>query len=63
RSASGVAIKETIIFFMREEHLIRLTEDDAQLGVKLLWKICKQISQRLRQTTGMLVDYMGDPED
>ncbi len=62
RSASGVATKETIIFFMREEHLIRLTEDDPKLGVQLLWKISKLISQRLRHTTGMLVDYMGDPD-
>ena len=62
RSASGVAVKETIIFFMREEHLIRLTEDDPQLGVQLLWKISKLISQRLRHTTGLLVDYMGDPD-
>ncbi len=62
RSASGVASKETIIFFMREEHLIRLTEDDPKLGVQLLWKISKLISQRLRHTTGKLVDYMGDPD-
>ncbi len=63
RSASGVAIQETIIFFMREEHLIQLTEDDPKLGVQLLWKISKLISQRLRHTTGMLVDYMGDPDE
>jgi len=62
RSASGVAAKETIIFFMREEHLIQLTEDDPKLGVQLLWKISKLISQRLRHTTGKLVDYMGDPD-
>ncbi len=62
RSASGVAVKETIIFFMSEEHLIQLTEDDPRLGVQLLWKISKLISQRLRHTTGMLVDYMGDPD-
>ncbi|MDD9304963.1 MAG: cyclic nucleotide-binding domain-containing protein [Desulfobacter sp.] len=60
RSASGIAAKETIIFFMREEHLIQLTEDDPKLGVQLLWKISKLISQRLRNTTGKLVDYMGD---
>ncbi len=60
RSASGVATRETIIFFMRDDHLIRLTEDDPQLGVQLLWKISKAVSQRLRRTTGLLVDYMGD---
>ena len=61
RSATGIAVKETVIFFMREEHLIQLTEDDPALGVQLLWKISKLISQRLRHTTGQLVDYMGNP--
>lgn len=58
RSASGIAVKETVIFFMTQDNLIRLTQDDSQLGVQLLWKISKLISQRLRQTTGILVDYM-----
>ncbi len=59
RSATGIAAEETIIFFMGEKALIKLTEDDPKLGVQLLWKISKLISQRLRQTTGLLVDYMG----
>lgn len=61
RSASGLAAQETVIFFIRESHLILLTEEDPELGVKLLWKIAKLISQRLRYTTGRLVDYMGNP--
>ena len=60
RSASGIAAKETIIFFMTQDNLVRLTRDDPQLGVQLLWKISRLISRRLRQTTGMLVDYMGE---
>jgi len=60
RSASGIAVKETVIFFMTQDNLILLTQDDPGLGVQLLWKISKLISQRLRQTTGMLVDYMGE---
>lgn len=59
RSATGIAAEETIIFFMDEQALIKLTEEDPRLGVQLLWKISKLISQRLRQTTGMLTDYMG----
>lgn len=59
RSATGVAAEETIIFFISDRHLMKLTEDDPRLGCQLLWKISKLISQRLRQTTGMLVDYMG----
>ena len=60
RSATGIAAKETIIFFMTQENLIRLTNDDPKLGVRLMWQIAKLISQRLRQTTGMLIDYMGE---
>jgi len=59
RSATGIAAEETIIFFMEEKALMKLTEDEPKLGVQLLWKISKLISQRLRQTTGMLIDYMG----
>lgn len=59
RSATGIAAEETIIFFMGEKALMELAEDDPRLGVQLLWKISKLISQRLRQTTGMLIDYMG----
>jgi len=59
RSATGIAAEETIVFFMKEKYLQRLIEDDPKLGVQLLWKISKLISQRLRQTTGILVDYMG----
>ena len=60
RSASGIAAKETVIFFMTQDNLLRLIEDDPKLGVQLMWKISKLISQRLRKTTGMLIDYMGD---
>ena len=59
RSATGIAAEETIIFFMEEKALMKLTEDEPKLGVQLLWKISKLISQRLRQTTGKLIDYMG----
>ena len=61
RSATGIARDETVIFFIRESHLMQLTEEDPALGVQLLWKIAKLISQRLRFTTGRLVDYMGNP--
>ncbi|MCP4050374.1 MAG: cyclic nucleotide-binding domain-containing protein [bacterium] len=59
RSASGIAAEETIIFFMGEQALIKLCEDNPKLGVQLLWKFSKLISQRLRRTSSMLVDFMG----
>jgi len=58
RSATGIAAQETIIFFMKDKALIELADDDPKLGVQLLWKFSKLISQRLRQTTDMLVENM-----
>ena len=58
RSATGVAAKDTIIFFISKKNLLELSEDHPKLGLQILWKISKLISQHLRRTTGMLVDYM-----
>lgn len=58
RSASGVAIEDTIIFFLSRENLIEIAADHPKLGFRILWKISKMISQHLRKTTGKLVDYM-----
>ncbi len=61
KSATGIAVKETVIFFIREDDLIQLTEDDPELGVQLMKKISKMTTRRLRQTSGQLADYMGEP--
>ncbi len=58
RSATGIAAKDTIIFFISKKSLIELSETYPKLGLQLLWKISKLISQHLRRTTGMLVDYL-----
>ncbi|MFH2091660.1 MAG: cyclic nucleotide-binding domain-containing protein [Pseudomonadota bacterium] len=60
RSATGIAAKESIIFFISKESLLKMSEDHPKLGLQILWKISKLISQHLRKTTGMLVDYMGN---
>ena len=58
RSATGIAAQNSLIFFITREELISLFNESHRLGFKLLWKVSKIISQRLRNTTGMLVDYM-----
>ena len=60
RSASGVATEDTIIFFLSKDSLVSISEDHPRLGFRILWKIAKLISQHLRQTTGKLVDYLGN---
>lgn len=59
RSASGVATEDSIIFFISKKSLLELAEDHPKLGFQLIWKISKLLSQRLRSTTGKLVDYLG----
>ncbi len=58
RSATGVAAEDTIIFFISKKSLLDMSEDHPKLGLQILWKISKLMSQHLRSTTGMLVDYM-----
>ena len=58
RSATGIAAQNSVIFFITRQELIELFNESHRLGFKLLWKVSKIISQRLRNTTGMLVDYM-----
>lgn len=60
RSASGVAAEDTIIFFLSKKGLVDIGSDHPRLGFQILWKISKLISQHLRNTTGKLVDYMGN---
>ena len=58
RSATGVAATDSVIFFISKNGLLKLADDHPKLGLQILWKISKLISQHLRRTTGMLVDYM-----
>lgn len=59
RSATGVAAEDSIIFFISKKNLLDIAEDHPKLGFQIVWKISKLLSQRLRNTTGKLVDYMG----
>jgi CRP-like cAMP-binding protein len=57
-SASAVAIEESTIIVLTKANLERITEQQPKLGSKLLWKIAWQLSVRLRQTSGQLVDHL-----
>ena len=60
RSASGIAGEDSIIFFITKDSLLEIADDHPRLGFQILWKISKLISQHLRKTTGILVDYLDD---
>ncbi|MFO7884757.1 MAG: hypothetical protein R6U68_08050 [Desulfobacteraceae bacterium] len=50
--------KITTIFFLTKGKLQLIAADNPGLGFKILWKISRIISQRLRNTTGKLIDYI-----
>ena len=58
RSATGIANQNSIIFFISRAELIIIANKNHKLGFKMLWEISKIISQRLRNTTGKLIEYM-----
>ena len=58
RSASAVAATNTTLVVLSKESMNRLFREKPGVGIKLLQKIAFSISQRLRQTTGVLVDYL-----
>lgn len=58
RSASAVAAANTTLVMLSKENMNRLFREKPGVGIKLLQKIAFSISQRLRQTTGVLVDYL-----
>lgn len=59
-SASAVAMEATELVLITRTNLLRIAEQSSALGVKLLWRIAKLISLRLRQTSGRLVGHLRD---
>ena len=58
RSASVIADEPTRLVVLTGEGFAHLSSEVPRLAVKVLLKISKLISQRLRQTSGALVDYL-----
>ncbi len=60
RSAAAVAATDTLLMLLTEEQFETLTTTYPGLGYKLVLKLAKMMSQRLRRTSGVLVDYLED---
>jgi len=58
RSATIVSADTTTLLILTRENLDRLMKDVPSLAAKFLFKIGKMISQRLRLTSGQLVDFI-----
>jgi CRP/FNR family cyclic AMP-dependent transcriptional regulator len=59
RSASVVADEPTLFLVLTADEFNRLSSEVPRIAVKLLLKISKLISQRLRQTSGALLERLG----
>ena len=55
-SASAIASVDSVVFIISSSDFEKLVSENESIGVKLLWKIGKIISMRLRKTTGLLAE-------
>ncbi len=58
RSATCVATEPSVLLALTQAGFQRLCEERPALALKLLTRIAKLMSRRLRQTSGRLVDYL-----
>ena len=58
RSASVIAEETSTLIVLTAEDFARLSSELPKLAMKVLLKISKLLSQRLRQTSGMLADHI-----
>lgn len=58
RSATAVVIEPTMLAVLTHENFQLIMRDKPALATKILMKIAQLLSQRLRQTSGILVDFL-----
>ncbi len=58
RSATARAAEDVLLLVFTRAELELLVEQKPRLGVKLLWKLARFLSQRLRQTSGALAEHL-----
>ena len=57
-SASAITNTETEIVLLTKGNLQRICDEYPSLGNKILWRLAWQLSSRLRQTSGVLIDHL-----
>ena len=57
-SATAIATEDTTVVLITKNNFDDMTEKHPELGLKVMRKIAKLLSLRLRQTTGILLDYL-----
>lgn len=59
-SASAVAVEDTRLVLITRNHFEKFIEEQPAVAVKFMWSLARLMSLRLRQTTGVLCDYLDD---
>jgi len=57
-SATVMVSTTSTLLLLTKNNLQKVTLEHPALGVKLLWHFASLLSQRLRQTSGKLIDYL-----
>ncbi|MDH5323981.1 MAG: cyclic nucleotide-binding domain-containing protein [Gammaproteobacteria bacterium] len=57
-SATACAVEKTTVILITRRNFESFTEDHPALAIKMIRKVARLISLRLRQTTGILADYI-----
>ena len=58
RSATGTVVEAATLVILTKENFVRVTKENPALGVKILLRLARLLSQRFRQASGILVGYM-----
>jgi CRP/FNR family cyclic AMP-dependent transcriptional regulator len=58
RSASCIAAQDSVLLLLTKDNYARITHDRPVLAVRILSKLAKLMSQRLRGVSGQLVEYL-----
>ena len=58
RSATAIVNEPTTLAILTENNFLRIVTEKPALATNILLKISRLLSQRLRQTSGKLVDYL-----
>jgi CRP/FNR family cyclic AMP-dependent transcriptional regulator len=58
RSATARFVKSGTVLLLSKENADRIFIQHPQLGISILLRICRSLSQRLRRTTGILTDHL-----
>ena len=58
RSATAIVVEPATLAIFTETSFLRIASEKPALATKILLKVARLLSQRLRQTSGQLVDYL-----